>query len=193
MDVLVEFARLIAQVGPAAVFVGAGFEGHTAVIAGGVLAHQKLMSVWVSWACACAGSWAVDQTLFVLGRRGRESRFVQRSAAVPAFGKALRFIERYPVGYILAFRFLYGLRMVSPVAIGVSQLSARLFLILNLLGAALWAGVFTAVGYLFGHALGAWFGAHHLTERQLIWGGVILVGGLAAILVVRRAAGRRAR
>ncbi|MHA4875595.1 DedA family protein, partial [Enterococcus faecium] len=52
---------------------------------------------------------------------------------------------------IFAFRFLYGFRTISPVAIGTTKVSARLFVLVNGVSAIVWGVVFTGVGYLFGH------------------------------------------
>ena len=66
---------------------------------------------------------------------------------------ALGLIERYPIGFILSFRFLYGLRAAGPVAVGVTRIPTTLFALLNALGALIWAAVFVGVGYVFGPAV----------------------------------------
>ena len=55
-----------------------------------------------------------------LGRRWRDHRLVLRLRAKPAFAKALAAVDRHPDGFILSLRFLYGLRTVGPIALGVS-------------------------------------------------------------------------
>lgn len=54
---------------------------------------------------------------------------------------------------ILGVRFMYGLRIAGPLAIGMSSVSWRRFFVLNLLGAIVWAWLIGGVVYLFGHAL----------------------------------------
>src|SRR4051812_23029347 len=112
--------QFLTHYGPIGVFLGSAFEGQTAVVVGGLLARQHLLPLWVVLACATAGAGIMDHLLFVGGRRYRTHRWVSRAAQQPAFARALRFIERYPVSYILAFRFIFGLRLASPIAIGVS-------------------------------------------------------------------------
>ncbi len=48
-------------------------------------------------------------------------------------------LERHPTGFILAFRFLYGMRTISPVIIGLSGVPFRKFLLLNAIAAGIWA------------------------------------------------------
>ena len=43
------------------------------------------------------------------------------------------------MGYILAFRFIFGLRIASPIALGVSQVPTWRFTLLNIAGAEVWA------------------------------------------------------
>jgi membrane protein DedA with SNARE-associated domain len=139
--------------GPFVILAGAAFEGQTAVIAGGVIARNGAISPLLAVSAAAFGSGVLDYVLFVLGRSFRGSGFVRRVSRKPAFAKALGLIERYPVGFILSFRFLYGLRAAGPVAVGVTQVSTPLFALLNALGAVIWAAVFVGLGYLFGPAV----------------------------------------
>ena len=165
--------------GPLAVFLGAAFEGQAAVVAGGFLAHQGLLPLWLSLTCAAAGSALIDHGLFLAGRRFRTARYVIRAAQTPAFAKALTFIERFPVSYIFAFRYLFGLRMVSPIAIGVSKVSTLAFTLLNIASALLWAAIFTLMGYWFGETIEATFGRYKGFEHHLTVAAVVLVGVLA--------------
>lgn len=144
---------LVARYGVAAIFLGAGFEGEMAVVTGGVLAHQGLVPLWAAMAAAVAGSFAADQLFFAGGRYFRNSRPVRRFRARPTYAKAMRLLERHPRGFIFAYRFIYGIRTASPIAIGASRVPARLFFAVNLLAAAIWGVAFSAVGYLFGNGL----------------------------------------
>ena len=69
-----------------------------------------------------------------------------------------------------------GLRMVSPIAIGVSQVSTLAFTLLNIASAVVWALVFTAVGYWFGETIEATFGRFKGMEHRLTVAVVVLVG-----------------
>jgi len=168
---------LLAQYGVAAIFLGAMAEGETFVLAGGVLAHRGLISPVEAAMAAFCGSAAADQVCFFLGRRGRGSRLVARARAQPAFARALGFIQRYPTAYILAFRYLYGLRVVSPVALGVSNVSTVRFVALNLISAAVWAVLFTTIGYVFGQAVDRVLARFHVQHPALI---VLVLFGIAA-------------
>lgn len=183
-----EFLR---QYGPIGIFLGAGFEGQTALIVGGLLARQHILNLYVVLACAAAGSGLVDHLLFVAGRRFRAHRWVVRATQQAAFARALTFIERYPISYILAFRFIFGLRIASPIAIGVSQVPTWRFTVLNMLGAVIWATAFVLSGSIFGEAVHNILGhGHHAGRWTLIAAGAI-VGVVAVIWGVRYLLRRR--
>ncbi len=144
------FSEMVQQFGPWAIALGAGFEGETAAVAGGVMAHRGLMPVWAAFLATAFGAFVADELFFLLGRRFRDRPFVVRTRQRPTFAKAMGFIERHPDAYILVFRFLYGLRTVSPIALGLTRVPYRRFAALNAVAALIWAAVFTAIGFHFG-------------------------------------------
>jgi membrane protein DedA with SNARE-associated domain len=181
---------LIAQYGLAAIFLGAGIEGETAVVTGGLLAHQDLLPLGGSAAAAVAGSFAADQLFFLAGRRYRDTARVRRIAAKPAFAKALDTLERHPTIFILGFRFLYGLRTISPIAIGTSHVPARTFMALNAISAAVWGVLFTGLGYLFGDTL--LDAVHSIMPKHKLVGVAILAIVIASVMAaIRYWRGRR--
>jgi membrane protein DedA with SNARE-associated domain len=176
-EAMEEFLR---QYGPIGIFLGAGFEGQTALIVGGILARQHILQLWLVLLSATAGSGLVDHLLFVAGRRFRSHRWVVRATQQQAFAKALTFIEKYPVGYILAFRFIFGLRIASPIALGVSQVPTWRFTLLNIAGAVLWASAFTLAGFIFGEAVHDLLGHDHHAGRWTL----TIAGGIVAFVVI---------
>jgi hypothetical protein len=90
-------------------------------------------------------------------------------------------IHKHQVLLILGFRFLYGLRTVTPLVLGASRIAPLRFLILNMLGALAWTIVIGIMGYLFGHTLEVIIGD---VKRYELW----LFIGLAAFGVMMRAA-----
>lgn len=170
-------AALFARWGLFAVGAGAGLEGETAAVLGGVFAGQGYWPVWASALAAAAGSFAVDQACFYIGRHGRDFGWVVRLRRTKGYAKALKTFERHPIGFIFAFRFLYGLRTVSPLAIGTSKIRTRTFVPANLAAACLWAAIFTGIGYAFGEAFERWVGA---LKAYLPW---VIAAGAAVIVL----------
>src|SRR5262249_5531913 len=60
---------------------------------------------------------------------------------------ALRRVEDHQVKVVLTMRFLWGLRIALPVALGLTNMSAKRYFWLNLVSAAVWSCVFATVGF----------------------------------------------
>ncbi|MCP5366147.1 MAG: VTT domain-containing protein [Hyphomicrobiales bacterium] len=176
--------HLVATYGYAAVFAGTFLEGETIVVVAGFLAHQGLLDPAGAALAAFLGSFLGDQLWFFLGRRHAANRLVRRVVERPLFGRVLAAIAEHPRKFILSFRFLYGLRTISPVALGLSPVPARLFAALNAVAAAVWAVAFTAAGYLFGKAVETVLGDIQAIEHKLL---LALAAALAAFLAFRLA------
>lgn len=145
--------ELITTYGYAAIGIGTFLEGETILILGGFSAHRGYLElIWVI-VCAFLGTLAGDQMYFYVGRIKGKGSLEKRPDWKSKSDKVFRLMEKYDVWLILGFRFLYGIRTVTPFLIGTGSISSFRFLIFNMLGAAIWAVVIGAMGYLFGHAL----------------------------------------
>lgn len=178
--------HLISQYGVIAVFFGAALEGETAVFLGGVFAHRHFMAFWEAATAASLGSFAADQAWFFAGRYANRIGFVQRALKTEAAQKVNHLLETYPTGFILAFRFIYGMRTVSPIAIGLTSVPASRFVILNLIAAIVWGVSITAIGYLFGNAVEALFGRLKLHIHLIVALAVGVLAVAALAFFIRR-------
>ena len=71
---------------------------------------------------------------------------------------------------------MYGIRTVASFAFGMSSIPTKKFIILNVIGAAIWAVIMASAGYLFGHALELVFGNLE-QHRFTVFGLVLVLGG----------------
>ena len=173
-------AAIVARYGLPALFLGAGFEGETVLVIGGILAHKGLVSLPGAMTATAAGSCIVDQVYFWIGRKASGWRLVERLKRNPVYGRAMGMIERYPIGFTFAFRFIYGFRTISPFAIGTSRVPTRLFVIVNIVAAIVWACSFTLLGYVFGREAERWLGKIEPTPTTFaIAAGLVIVAALA--------------
>lgn len=144
---------LINTYGYAAILVGTFVEGETILVLGGFAAHRGYLAL--SWVLVAAfiGSLCGDQLFFFLGRWHSQTFLAKHPSWKVRVDKAQGLLERFQTPLILLFRFLYGLRTVAPFVIGMSRVPIAQFLLLNIVGALVWAIVVGAGGYLFGTAL----------------------------------------
>ncbi|HEY3911272.1 MAG TPA: DedA family protein [Stellaceae bacterium] len=156
-----EINRLIAEHGSwfyLIAFIWTFLEGETIVVFAGFAAAQGLLDPFLVLAATGLGSFVGDQTWFWIGRHWG-SRLLNRFPRWrPGVDSALAWLERYNTGFILSFRFIYGVRNFSSFAMGMSAVHGRRFLALNFFAAALWAAGFVAIGYFLGHAFRAVLG-----------------------------------
>ncbi|MCB2099867.1 MAG: DedA family protein [Rhodobacterales bacterium] len=145
--------HLIATYGYWAVGIGTFLEGETILVLGGFSAHRGYLDLpWVIlW--AFLGTVAGDQFYFYVGRIKGRALLDRRPAWKAKSERVFRLLDRHQTWLILGFRFLYGLRTVTPFLIGTGNIPPLRFLALNALGGALWAVCFGTAGYLFGQVL----------------------------------------
>ena len=141
---------LISHYGYIALFIGVFLEGETVLIAAGFAARLGHLSLTWVILIAFAGSLAGDQFYFFLGRIKGKAFLQRRPRWQAKVKKVWALFERYRTLVILGFRFMYGLRSVTPFAFGLSAISGIRFFILNATGAAVWSVAVGFVGYLFG-------------------------------------------
>jgi membrane protein DedA with SNARE-associated domain len=174
----------LASYGPVVVLIGTFFEGEIIVTVAGFAAHQGIMNPYVVGLCAFLGSFIADQGIFLMTRRYVDHPWVERLRQRPLFATAMGMLGRRPDAFILAFRFLYGLRTVGPAAIALSGVSSFRFLILNAVSAAVWAATFTLLGYFFGQTVEMALGRLGRFEHRLM---VALAIAFAVLLIVHAA------
>lgn len=176
-------AALLMNYGYLAVFLGTFLEGETILIMAGFAAHRGYLDLRWVMAVATLGSFLGDQLYFCLGARYGWRILNRFQNLKPRAARMQALLERYHLFLIPGIRFLYGLRMVGPLVIGMSAVSWGRFLMLNLLGAALWAVLIGGSGYLFGNAM-EWMLAdlRHYEEALLA---MLATGGLAVWLSYR--------
>ncbi|ECD5607523.1 DedA family protein [Salmonella enterica subsp. enterica serovar Stanley] len=160
---------LITHYGYAALVIGSMAEGETVTLLGGVAAHQGLLKFPLVAAAVALGGMMGDQLLYLLGRcyGGKILRRFPRYHT--KIRRAQKMIQRHPYLFVIGTRFMYGFRVVGPLLIGASRLPPKIFLPLNIVGALIWALLFTTLGYLGGEVIAPWL--HDLDQhlRHGVW------------------------
>ncbi len=181
---------LIENYGYLAIFILTFLEGETIVILAGVAAHLGLLELqWVILS-ALAGSFGGDQLYYYLGRHWGPKIIAKRLSWKEGAEKVYRLLHRHQYFLILTFRFYYGLRNVTPFAVGSAHVPRLRFFVLNLIGAIVWAITFASAGYLFGEAFKLFVDDYHKYALYLL-GGLVLLGlaiWLATLIRHRRKA-----
>lgn len=124
------------------------------MIIGGLLAHLGYLKLPMVMLVAFIGSFSGDQLYFHIGRL----RGIELLARHPHWQKRVhevhRRIERYHDLIMLGFRFVYGMRIMTPFVLALNKkVRTSRFVLLNAIGAAVWSVLISAGGYLFGSAV----------------------------------------
>ncbi|WP_194289104.1 MULTISPECIES: DedA family protein [unclassified Nocardioides] len=173
----------------ASLFFGVFIPGETAVLLGGVIAHEGGVPVWAVVVAAAAGAATGDQAGFLLGRRygdrlvARMPAFVRRSGDLD---RALDLVRRRGATAVAIGRWVAFLRAILPGVAGTSGMRWAPFTVANVLGGTLWATAIALAGYVVG-------ASYRALAQDLGAVGDVAVGVLVVVLVAVWLRGRRAR
>lgn len=109
---------LIEQYGYLALFAGTFLEGETILVVAGFAAHRGYLTLGGVFLYAFLGSLAGDQFFFLVGRWRGASYLARKTEWQSHVEKVNRLLNRYRLAVLLGFRFMYGLRSVTPFVIG---------------------------------------------------------------------------
>ncbi len=148
-----DLEAFISSYGYAAVAIGTFLEGETILALAGFAAHRGYLQLpWVI-VSAFLGTLLGDQLFYYMGRYKGQSILDKHPGWKTKADKIFRLLEKHQTLLIIGFRFLYGLRSITPTLIGLSKVAPTKFLVLNILGAAIWAISIGTLGYFFGQTL----------------------------------------
>lgn len=142
--------QLLNDFGYLALFIGTFLEGETILVLAGITAAHKYLDIKIVILVAFIGSYCGDQLWYFLGRRYGISLLQKRPKWQKSADKALVYLRKNPDLWVLTFRFMYGLRTIMPVAIGISGYPPKRYILLNGIGAIIWSIVLGGAAYYLG-------------------------------------------
>ncbi|MCM3758202.1 DedA family protein [Sporosarcina aquimarina] len=130
--------------------------GDSLLFAAGALAAAKNafnlgLLIFVFFAAAVIGDTVNYHIGKTLGTTITQNRWIGRLVKQEKVDQAEKFFNKHGGKTIVIARFMPFIRTFIPFIAGSSRMDYRYFLTYNILGAALWVGLFTIVGYLFGN------------------------------------------
>lgn len=164
-----------------ALFLGTFLEGETVLILAGFAAHRGYFDLPLVWMIALLGGFAGDQFFFFLGRFKGKAIIEKRTSWRPGIARANELIDKYKVWIIFGLRFIYGMRIAGPFAVGMSEMKPGVFIFINAISGLVWAFIFGTGGYLFGSALETIFGNIERYEKYIF--AAILAVGILVFLI----------
>lgn len=150
MQQTLEFIENYAIWGYGILFLYSFGGGMIALLAASVLAGVGKLDLSLCIIIAAVANFLGDELLFYLAK-------FNKNAVLPYFKKHRRklalaqiLFKSYGGKIILAKKFIYGLKTLIPLAIGLSKYSAKKFLFLNAICAIIWAVSLGLLGFFAG-------------------------------------------
>lgn len=160
-----------------ALIAGTFLEGETILVIAGFAAQGGYLYLPFVVLSGFIGSYLGDLAYFFIGRYKGIDFLRKRPRLKAKIDRAERLIEKYQKAVALGFRFVYGLRQLTPFILGTSKMKTSHFMIFNLVSAIAWAVLIGGGGYLFGTTLERFLGDMRRYELEIIM--FILVAGIA--------------
>ncbi len=144
------FGEFIRHFGYLAVLIGTIFEGESSLLPAAFAAQQGYLQLpWII-VIAVIGATAASWFYFFLGRKGGKALLEKHPKWQKRSQRLSRLIEKYPVGILLFYHFLYGLRAMIPLLYGMSRIRTIHFILLAGISTVLWALTISSIEYFFG-------------------------------------------
>src|SRR6266567_2693116 len=129
------FADFLPTYGYLGIAIGAFIEGETILLLAGYAAQQGFFDIRLVLLLGFVGAFAGDQLWFYLARRHGGQWLARRPDLAAKAASAKRLLARHATLFILSFRFIYGLRNLGAVAVALSNVPTRRFVVLNAIAA----------------------------------------------------------
>jgi membrane protein DedA with SNARE-associated domain len=161
-------------------FVGSFVEGESVILTCSALAYKyDQISLITLMALAFVGSLTADQVLFFVGRRYGPGLIERRESLKKASSRVFYHLHKHNTLFILSFRFIYGIRVASPLIIGASGVSVKRFAILNVIAAFFWSVIscsvgYFIIGYFFADRIGEFISNLHHYQKYVAIGAVAI-------------------
>ncbi len=170
---------------------GVPVPGETTLVAAAVYAGAGRLNIALVVIVGIAAAVLGDNVGYAIGRFGGRALALRWGRYLflteERLDKAQAFFGRNGGKVVAIARFIEGLRQANGIIAGISEMPWLKFLFFNLLGASLWVGVWSSVGYLAGNHLNAIY--HQVVRYEAYFVGLLVI--VVVALVVRKRMARR--
>ena len=168
--------ELVQHWGYVAICAGTYVEGEGVLLSAGAAAHAGVLSLPLVVLSAAVGSAAWGQTWFWLGSLSGRGLIARRPKWQPRVLVVERWLSRSGPWVLLFGRFIVGMGTVLPTMIGASGYPWRRFVVLDSIGALVWAALVASVGF------GVGAGLERILGQSFTWTRFAIAGACLALL-----------
>lgn len=147
------FLEWLKEYGYIVLFAWSILEGELGLVMAGIMSHTGDMFLPLAIVVGALGGFVGDQIYFYIGRFNKSYIHEKLRSQRRKFAIAHLLLKKYGWPLIFVQRYMYGMRTVIPMAIGLTKYSGRQFAIINFVSAVFWASLTIIPAYYFGEEL----------------------------------------
>ncbi|MEN8718380.1 MAG: DedA family protein [Sulfurovum sp.] len=148
-----KFVYLLKEHGYVILFAWGMLEGEAGLVMAGLLSHTGDMNLYLAIFIAGLGGFAGDQVYFYIGRYNKSYVHKKFKGQRRKFALAHLLLKKYGWPIIFVQRYMYGMRTIIPISIGLTRYSAKMFAFINLISAWCWAAITIVPVWYFGNEI----------------------------------------
>ncbi len=129
---------------------GGGFVG---LVFAGVLSYAGDLNIYISIAVAAVSNFIGDQFLFFLARKNKSYAKGMMKNYGRKIALAHLMMRKYGSFVVFIQKYIYGIKTLIPLAMGLTKYSAIKFSIFNIFATAIWASLVGYASYIAGELI----------------------------------------
>ncbi|MBS0186258.1 MAG: DedA family protein [Proteobacteria bacterium] len=171
---------------------GALIEGESILLLAGAAAYMGYFSLPLVMTVSFIGAIIHDQLLYSIGKVGGTTLLHRSKMFEKKSERAFALLKKYDHWLIMGFRFVYGIRTITPIVIGASDISFKRYTILTVISAALWAMIVSSVGYVLADIIQSLIEAFEDYKFYIISTPILLIGlGIGIYYLIKNQRSKR--
>ena len=163
-------------------FIGIFLEGEFILLSAVIAAHQGILNIWLVIPIAIFATISSDMVYFNLGKHKAE-KWLSKSKFASKFEIVNQQLRNHRTKMLLSYRFLYGMRMITPFVLGTQKLEFAKFLKYSIISTVIWCIILVGLGYAFGEFIIN--SLKHIEKIEYYFIGCLIVFAIVLILINR--------
>ena len=133
-------------------FLGIFIEGELILLSAVIAAHQGILNIWIVIILAILATIGSDIFYFMLGKH-KAKKWLAKSKFAIKYEEVQKRLINNRAKMLLTYRFLYGMRMITPFVLGTQDITFIKFLKYSIISTLIWCFFFIVLGFSFGEII----------------------------------------
>ncbi|WP_179022182.1 DedA family protein [Winogradskyella forsetii] len=156
-------------------FFGIFIEGELVFLSAVIAASHGYLNIWLVIIVAIMATITSDLLYFNLGKN-RAEKLMNKPKWKTKIESVNIKLEKHRRLFLVSYRFLYGLRIATPLVLGTQNITQITFIKYSIISTVIWVTLFTILGLSFGELILTYL--KHIQNIEYY-----IIGGLLAIAI----------